>query len=73
MPLTAARPCVRGSTLVPTSPHLHPSPPAAVTPTQEYVGGYVTSDTGHLEFRDGLLVDALRRGHWIILDGACRP
>jgi len=44
-----------------------------MTPMQEYVGGYVTSDTGHLEFRDGLLVDALRRGHWIILDGACRP
>ena len=23
---------------------------------------------GHLEFRDGLLVEALRHGHWIILD-----
>ena len=41
------------------------------TDVQEYVGGYVTSDQGHLEFRDGLLVDALRLGYWIILDGAC--
>lgn len=39
------------------------------TDVQEYVGGYVTNDKGHLEFRDGLLVDALRNGHWIILDG----
>jgi midasin len=40
------------------------------TDVQEYVGGYVTNQQGHLEFRDGLLVDALRQGHWIILDGA---
>jgi midasin len=39
------------------------------TDVQEYVGGYVTNERGHLEFRDGLLVDALRCGHWIILDG----
>ena len=39
------------------------------TDVQEYVGGYVTNERGHLEFRDGLLVDALRNGHWIILDG----
>jgi midasin (ATPase involved in ribosome maturation) len=38
------------------------------TDVQEYVGGYVTNERGHLEFRDGLLVDALRNGHWIILD-----
>ena len=38
------------------------------TDVQEYVGSYVTNSQGHLEFRDGLLVDALRRGCWIILD-----
>ena len=38
------------------------------TDVQEYIGGYVTSATGQLEFRDGLLVQALRGGHWIILD-----
>jgi midasin (ATPase involved in ribosome maturation) len=42
------------------------------TDVQEYVGGYVTNQQGHLEFRDGLLVDALRNGHWIILDGKFR-
>lgn len=42
------------------------------TDVQEYVGGYVTNDRGHLEFRDGLLVDALRNGYWIILDGKYR-
>ena len=30
--------------------------------------GYVTNSTGQLEFRDGLLVEALRNGHWLILD-----
>jgi len=38
------------------------------TDVQEYIGGYVTNAFGQLEFRDGLLVEALRQGHWIILD-----
>ena len=38
------------------------------TDVQEYVGGYVTNPSGQLEFKDGLLVEALRSGHWIILD-----
>jgi len=38
------------------------------TDVQEYVGGYVSNSQGHLEFKDGLLVEALRNGHWIILD-----
>jgi midasin len=38
------------------------------TDTQEYIGGYTTTSEGLLEFRDGLLVEALRGGHWIILD-----
>ena len=31
------------------------------TDVQEYIGSYVTNSLGHLEFRDGLLVEALRR------------
>ena len=38
------------------------------TDVQEYIGGYVTRSNGNLYFRDGLLVEALRRGDWIILD-----
>ena len=37
------------------------------TDVAEYIGGYVTNTNCHLEFKDGLLVDALRNGHWIIL------
>ena len=39
------------------------------TDIQEYVGSYVTNpNTGLLVFQDGLLVQALRRGDWIVLD-----
>ena len=39
------------------------------TDIQEYLGSYVTDPkTGRLVFRDGLLVRALRRGDWIVLD-----
>eukprot|EP00981_Chlorochromonas_danica_P002653 scaffold521_cov177-Ochromonas_danica.AAC.7 len=38
------------------------------TDVQEYIGGYITGTDGHLCFRDGLLVEALRNGWWIILD-----
>ncbi len=39
------------------------------TDLQEYVGSY-TADvvTGKLIFREGVLVDAMRQGHWLILD-----
>ncbi len=37
------------------------------TDVQEYIGGYFTNHQGHLEFRDGLLVEALKKGYWIIL------
>ena len=38
------------------------------TDVQEYIGGYVTNAHGQLEFQDGLLVEALRKGYWLILD-----
>jgi len=38
------------------------------TDIQEYTGSYVASPEGRLKFQDGLLVQCLRRGDWIILD-----
>lgn len=38
------------------------------TDLQEYVGRYVLKENGELVFQDGLLVRALRKGYWIILD-----
>lgn len=38
------------------------------TDVQEYVGGYVTGTDGKMIFQDGILVEALRNGYWIILD-----
>ncbi|GMH86349.1 hypothetical protein TL16_g10510 [Triparma laevis f. inornata] len=38
------------------------------TDVQEYTGSYVTNSTGQLVFREGILVEALRKGWWIILD-----
>ena len=40
-------------------------PPTAL---QEYLGSYVSDESGRLVFREGLLVQAVRRGHWIVLD-----
>ena len=39
------------------------------TDVQEYIGTYVSNSKGMLEFKYGLLVEALREGYWIILDG----
>ena len=38
------------------------------TDLQEYVGSYTADESGKLVFREGVLVDAMRRGYWLILD-----
>lgn len=38
------------------------------TDLQEYLGTYISDDTGKLVFKEGILVEALRKGHWIVLD-----
>jgi midasin len=38
------------------------------TDLQEYLGTYVSGADGRLEFQEGVLVKALREGHWIVLD-----
>ncbi|KAL1494716.1 hypothetical protein ABEB36_010268 [Hypothenemus hampei] len=38
------------------------------TDLQEYIGSYVADPAGKLVFREGVLVEAMRKGHWIILD-----
>ncbi|KAK9303268.1 hypothetical protein QLX08_005030 [Tetragonisca angustula] len=38
------------------------------TDLQEYVGTYVADSSGKLVFKEGILVDAMRKGYWIILD-----
>ncbi|KAJ3293014.1 AAA ATPase midasin [Rhizoclosmatium sp. JEL0117] len=38
------------------------------TDLQEYIGTYVSNSEGKLVFREGVLVEALRKGHWIVLD-----
>ena len=38
------------------------------TDLQEYLGIYVSDADGKLKFQEGVLVEALRNGHWIVLD-----
>ncbi|QSL65832.1 hypothetical protein MERGE_000110 [Pneumocystis wakefieldiae] len=35
---------------------------------QEYFGAYVSDDLGNLKFKEGIMVEALRNGYWIVLD-----
>ena len=38
------------------------------TDLQEYLGSYVSSEDGSLRYQEGILVEALRYGYWIVLD-----
>ncbi|XP_043927744.1 midasin [Protopterus annectens] len=38
------------------------------TDIQEYIGCYMSDTKGKLVFREGVLIDAMRKGYWIILD-----
>ncbi|CAG8469891.1 6305_t:CDS:10 [Ambispora leptoticha] len=38
------------------------------TDLQEYLGTYVSNSEGKLEFQEGVLVEALKNGYWIVLD-----
>lgn len=38
------------------------------TDLQEYFGSYITDSFGKLQFQEGVLVKAVRKGHWIVLD-----
>lgn len=38
------------------------------TDLQEYIGSYAADASGKLVFKEGVLVEAMRKGHWIILD-----
>ncbi|KAL1603277.1 AAA ATPase midasin [Nothophoma quercina] len=50
-----------GNTFVRINNHEH-------TDLQEYLGSYVSGADGKLTFQEGILVKALREGHWIVLD-----
>lgn len=38
------------------------------TDLQEYIGSYTTDITGKMVFKEGILIQAMRCGYWIILD-----
>lgn len=38
------------------------------TDLQEYLGTYVSDAGGKLVFQEGALVEAVRKGYWIVLD-----
>ncbi|XP_063773055.1 midasin [Pseudophryne corroboree] len=38
------------------------------TDIQEYIGCYTSDSSGKLVFQEGILIDAMRKGYWIILD-----
>lgn len=38
------------------------------TDLQEYLGQYISDANGRLVFQEGILVEAVRNGYWIVLD-----
>jgi midasin len=38
------------------------------TDLQEYIGSYVLNENGKLVFKEGLLIQAMKNGYWILLD-----
>ncbi|EFC46939.1 midasin [Naegleria gruberi] len=38
------------------------------TDLQEYFGSYITNSQGKLVFQEGILVEAVRNGYWLVLD-----
>ncbi|KFV78000.1 Midasin, partial [Struthio camelus australis] len=38
------------------------------TDIQEYIGCYTSDASGKLIFKEGVLIDAMRKGYWIVLD-----
>ena len=52
---------ISGNTFVRINNHEH-------TDLQEYIGTYISGPEGQLQYQEGVLVRALREGHWIVLD-----
>ena len=52
---------ISGNVFVRVNNHEH-------TDIQEYLGAYVSGPSGQLYYQEGVLVRALREGHWIVLD-----
>ena len=52
---------VSGNNFVRINNHEH-------TDLQEYLGTYVSTADGQLVFQEGILIEALRKGYWIVLD-----
>ncbi|OWK63460.1 Midasin [Lonchura striata] len=38
------------------------------TDIQEYIGCYTSDASGKLVFKEGILIDAMRKGYWVVLD-----